>query len=581
MEVMSRYQGVNVKSSEQHRNLRFGSAKLNILGLSDTHGRLSEISKLYDNFESNINKIFPEKEKKSTGNVFAIVGDWFMNPAQKGFSFDRTRPAIFYQTIFLNKLIQSMKNKVVNLKTFFTPGNHCLEGGDKFLFDNIKKTDMTTLMSNAHLKTSKIMEGLTPEEAGKIKSFEIVKVPDSKDPGKTHNTLFLGLVVPGIDYYNPGMVKNINIIDRMNKTEIHVDESELKSTYEALNKIVKNFKASPENEKGGVVLLSHSGNRISEMIAKNVEDINVVLNAHDHENKEVLLKRDNGKETKIISLWQNSKKLEAIHMDYSDDGVLEKIESEAFYTKDVEPSKNNPFKLLYKKFFANDMKPYFTVNDPKGRAKLEIDNIRYDDNDVAKIITDGVLASVNKYHKGTEVFGAASSTFRQELSTSLDRPVTNMELMNVNGGMVDSLSEVCVGKLKGKDLAIVILDNLQENLKDKNRNTILQWAGVQLDKGALSKEINEGRITKFTDTSKAKSFIKIKDEHGEYQPIDLNRDYKVAIPRKFFIRTGFEWMKSKESSFENMGRSMDDLLREHIDDSNRVITVPQDKRILT
>ena len=143
----------------------FKSAHVNILATSDNHGNVHSLPLLAETVKNNKKDIFVKPEEKSTLNVFAIAGDWFINPSKKGFL---TRPELSngdLQNIALLKTIDSVKEvvnkvakKIVPLNTLYLAGNHCLDAGDKFLVDIIKKNPMTTLVTNVNMKKSPIIK---------------------------------------------------------------------------------------------------------------------------------------------------------------------------------------------------------------------------------------------------------------------------------------------------------------------------------------------------------------------------------------------------------------------------------------
>ena len=140
-------------------NLSFGQANINIAALSDTHGQIDKCAAIQDTYEKNKNQIHPDGKNPSNKNVLAVVGDWFMNPTRKGYlSFKETIGDM--QGKFLGDMIDRMKSGLGNLTTLYTPGNHCLEGGDSFLFDKTKKCDMTTVMTNVNVENSKSITSL-------------------------------------------------------------------------------------------------------------------------------------------------------------------------------------------------------------------------------------------------------------------------------------------------------------------------------------------------------------------------------------------------------------------------------------
>ena len=104
----------------------------------------------------------------STLNVFALVGDWFINPSKRGFLTHPEKSNGELQNDALLETIKSVKgtlNKTVakitgketssdQLEVLYQLGNHCLDGGDGFALDFMKKNPMKSLITNVNLEKS-------------------------------------------------------------------------------------------------------------------------------------------------------------------------------------------------------------------------------------------------------------------------------------------------------------------------------------------------------------------------------------------------------------------------------------------
>ena len=78
----------NRYSSESQKDVTFGKGRFQILAISDLHGGLRSLAKTMKTIENNSDKIYSNSDEKSTFNLFAISGDWFINQAQKGYITD-------------------------------------------------------------------------------------------------------------------------------------------------------------------------------------------------------------------------------------------------------------------------------------------------------------------------------------------------------------------------------------------------------------------------------------------------------------------------------------------------------------
>ena len=63
----------------------FKAAQVNIVAMSDNHGNVQNLPQLVGTIDKNKGDIFKKADEKSTLNMFAIAGDFFMNPHKKGY----------------------------------------------------------------------------------------------------------------------------------------------------------------------------------------------------------------------------------------------------------------------------------------------------------------------------------------------------------------------------------------------------------------------------------------------------------------------------------------------------------------
>ncbi|MDD3150180.1 MAG: 5'-nucleotidase C-terminal domain-containing protein, partial [Candidatus Gastranaerophilales bacterium] len=540
---------------------------------------------------SNRDEMFPNSNKKNTLNVFDVAGDFFINPTKTGLRTPQAentgRTYVLFLNIFtdsIRKLLDRNSNSEIigrnsNFEAIYTPGNHCFDGGDGWLLDTMKRMRMTTVLTNADFKKSPLIkkhknESRNAEMKERIKQYKILEVADDKNPNLKNKILVLGVTIPGVDYYTPGLVQDLHIIDRCNKKDVKIEEKDLKNTFKILDKTIKKFK--DEYPDGAVVLNSHTGMRLSKMIAEKVPDINVILNGHDHVDVEEKVNN-----THIVSLSSDNKLVAAIKLHFDDDGKLDNLDGEKiakkFYSKDTKPQKNNHIQKFLKNLFEEDQKPLIKINDPNGEvSKLEVveEEIRTENSLLANYVTDSVLSSIKKNNPDVQAFGLLSSAFRD--GSTLKEDSTNMDLINLMDGSIVALSEVYIGEVSGKNLAGLITENVVDNLKS-SRNTILQWSGIKIDKNAFKKASESDN---FDDINQS---ILIKKD-GKYEPIDYSDTYKIALPLKYLIKDSIKYPPKIKKSFEKTNKSVDDYFIKHLEKNNFVINIDdnvREKRIIT
>lgn len=566
---------------KKNNQVNFGKAQVNVFATSDNHGKFESLPDMLDTVSNHRSEVFPTNDildierPESVKNIGVFNGDWFMDPAKGGYLTHPEKKAGDFQLKFLNKFVEQIKIPLSNFEAFNSVGNHCLDGGDKFYLGLVARqnNNFTTVLSNANLDNSPAIVHLPPLEKSKIQKARVLEIPDDKNSNLTHKALILGVTVVGVDFYNPGIVKGIDVIDRTQKKDSKIHSRDLHKTYDELNMVVQDFKKA--NPKGAVIIMSHTGEKISRFLAENVNDIDIIYNGHDHKDTQTVIDHSDGKQTHILSLGDDNKFFNATHLSFDDDGNFT-VKYKNIKTEKYSESHNNAIGRLIRESFAQDQKPYFEIEGEDG--DLSQKNIRKDNNQLANLVTDGIMSSIRKYDPDVQVFGLASSAFRQDLNIG-KKGNNNLVLRNLLSGQTDDLSVVHVASVKGSDLVSMVVENIEDHKKDMERNTIVQWSGVQINKTGIIDTIEAGQAKQ---PENLVPYINIKNQDGEYEPINPEQTYKTAIPNYFFKRPKLPTAQKLEGDFVSMNKTLDELFREHLKDNKLKVALPDsdDKRII-
>jgi len=557
------------------RQPAFGNAQLNIMATSDNHGKIDRLPDMLDTLIDNKDEVFPKAEalnlqtKDSVKNIGVFNGDWFMNPLGGHYLTFHNKRAGDFQLLFLRKFIEQVKKPLKqNFEGIISVGNHCLDGGDRYFLSLATKPDnnFTTVLSNANFENSPAINDLSERRREKIKQKVILEIPDDKNKDMKHKVMLLGVTIMGVDFYNPEIVDDIDFIDRTDKKDAKINSEDITKTYEHLNKTVQEFKKV--NPKGVVVLMAHTGNKISKYLAYNVKDVDLVLNGHDHKDVQEEYETPFGTKIPILSLGDDSKFFDSIHLKFDDEGNS-KIDYKKIDTKESSYSKYNTLGRLMGHYFSRDKAPYFFIDGEKG-TNLSQKGVRGENNLLANFVTDGIVEGIRKHDPEVELFCVASSAFRQDLKVG-EKGNSNIELQNLLSGQTDALSKIYTAKLSGKNIISMVKENLEDHKKNPSRNTILQWSGLKINKEEIFKLIDNGEAD---DPEKMKKFIKVKNRHDEYDNINTERRYKIAIPNYFFKRPKLPTAMKLEDSFTALNKNMDELFREYLKDNNFAIKAP-------
>lgn len=533
----------------------FKAAQLNILATSDNHGNFLTWPLLAQTVENNKKDIFQKAEEDSTLNLLAINGDWFINPSKNGFLTDPDANSGKLQFSILNQFIDFVRKqagKDAKFDTVYTMGNHDLDAGDSFMYNVMRKAKMNTLITNVDVENSPGIQKVL-NKTDKVTKSKVYSIPDDKNPYLEHKVLLLGVTIPSMKFYNPGLLKDMRFFDDCNKKDANLKEEDLLNTFNAVKEEVEKFKE--ENPKGAVIVMSHTGAPISKMIKKHVPEIDVILNGHDHKNLTSLIGSTN-----IDSLGKDNEIIKAFSLKFDDDGDLEK-EVNTYVSKATSTEKldKNPINTHMRELLAEDLKPLVSVTDISGsEAELPYNEleVRSKNSYLANYLTSAVKRSVRKLTGENDVIvGIQSSIIRGGLKNDSN----NLAIMKIFDGVSEDLSNVKIGALSGEELVGLITENVKSNLKNPKRNTLIQWSDIKINRTLIS-DIVEGKSKKdFSDAIQVRNNIT-----NEFEPINLNKKYKIAIGEKFLVKDDIEWPGRIRDRFVSLDRTYDKLLRSYI-----------------
>ena len=575
---------------ETFDNLTFRAGYLNILATADNHGKIMELPKVIKNIENNAENIFPKAENKSTLNLLSIVGDWFINPSKKGFVTNSELSNGDVQKWALIKYIDGIKeilqkkisnltgNLDYNFSTVYAMGNHCLDAGTNFILDVMKTCPMKSLITNVNLeKSSKIAEA--SKYYPNITKSVIYEIPDDKNPNLKHKVMVIGITIPSMDYYNPGLCEGLEFYDNSNQKDTALNEEKLHGTINAVKEQVEEFKKY--NPKGAVILMSHMGENLAEMIIKNVPQIDHVLNGHDHKTTQKTI----GK-TIISSLGKDNEIIKSLSCQFDDDGnfLTSSITQYDINRTVLDGLEEQQFQKDLKEKFKKDMVPLVKIKDktisPSNGINKNIrlsygDEIRYQNSYLMNFLTSSIKEELNKtIDSNIYAVGIQSSIIRCGLENKAD----NLALMKIFDGVSKELSGLETGYITGKNLSGMIIENVLENLINPTRNTLIHWSDIQVDK-TLIKSIAEGKSK--SDYHEA---VKVRNPlTQDFEPIDLNHNYKIAIGKKFLLKNSLEYPPKVRVNFEEIGVTYEEIFRKYLNENNYIVNItetPKEKRII-
>lgn len=570
-------------------NNAFKAGYLNILATADNHGKIIELPKVIKSIENNSGSIFPRAGNRSTLNLFSIVGDWFINPSKKGFitNPDLTNGELqkwaLLKTIdnikaIVQKQAQNINNSLkFNFSTVYAMGNHCLDAGTDFILNVMKTTPMKSLITNVDLaKSDKVVKAANKSQ--NIVKSVVYKIPDDKRADLAHKVMVLGVTIPSMGYYNPGLCEGLEFYDNSDQKDTALSEEKMQGTINAIREQVETFKK--ENPKGAVILMSHMGENLAEIIVKNVPEIDHILNGHDHKTTQKTV----GK-TIISSLGKDNEIIKSINCRFDDDGnfLTPAINQYDINRTLLDGIDELPFKIALMDKFAKDTTPLIKMSDSTRKQnvqdeKLKLaygDEIRYQNSYLMNFLTSAVKEQIVKdVDPDVYAVGLQSSIVRCGIENGSD----NLTVMKIFDGVSKELSGLESGYVSGEDLVGLIVENVLDNLVNPSRNTIIHWSDIQVDR-QLIKAINDGN----SDSTYYEAIRVRNPKMQEFELIDLSKDYKIAIGSKFLLKNSIKYPPKIRGNFSKIHVTYDEMFRKYLENHNYEINITRntkEKRIL-
>lgn len=546
------------------QSANFKGANISINSFSDTHGNLEKLDRFYENIETNRDELFFEN-KRGNKNILLTAGDWFISGATTGYRSDENANSNDFQFIFFNKFLEKMK-ELGNNAAYFIAGNHETDGGEFEFAKILDKINAKTIISNLDFNNSPTLQKQIDE--GKVVKQEIVEIEDDKNPEITHKMLLLGISPINMSYYRKDM-QGVNFINNPFKAEKLTTEKDYKETFDQTVKLIKQFKK--QNPKGLVVVSCHTGMNFAQNLAQKMgsKNINAIFNAHEHKDSDSIVNGVN-----IIELSQNFEKYANIKFSIDDNGNLKDVAQPTIRRPFKEPWRTGFFKKFYAKIFAKDLAKEYLIETDKPEVKTLSDkNVRIENSYLANFIMDAILDEIQKTNPEVDIFGMNASSIRSSLDTKDTGGTNNMQMLNVLSGIVHKDAELYKNKVTGEVLMELILDNLLFNEPRNERKPLIHYSGLIINRDTI--------LQKYHDGESFEGLCKYIFVEKYNKPLNLEKTYTIANPRKFFMKSKNPLIKDELfNNAENMHLNARDLFVQHINENKDNLKAKCNERII-
>ncbi|MBQ9246337.1 metallophosphoesterase [bacterium] len=546
-----------MKISNINSQYNFKGATININALADTHGHIEYADAAYQTL---MKEDAFEKERRGTANYLITGGDWFMSGDKKGYKSAPDKPLVDFQTDMYNKFVGTIKKNFPKLKALFIPGNHEFDGGMETFKSTVDKIDSTVIMSNIETETSSALEKEITD--GHIVKSTIDFVQDDKKNDVYYPVLNIGISPVNMRYYKSD-ISGIDFINNIPLAQKKVHPSQYSSTTSKIHDMVKDFRNKYDN--GIVVLTSHTGVDFAQTIAQQ-GGIDIIFNAHEHKNE---VENVNG--VPIINLSQNFAKVVNTKININDDGKISDIKCKDLYPKKECFKTESEIGKFYEDLFKEDSKKIYTIkcSDPN-ITEFGTEGIRKGPSLLANFVTDILLEEAKEHDPNIDIFALNASAIRGGFNVGGNEPnTTNVQVLNCLDGITSSHGEIFVTDVTGEELAMMLTDNFLFNMIDREKNPMIHYSGIAVDRTGLLAAYHNG--SDFKDLCKYIS--------STYTGFDINpeKKYRIANPLKYFEKAQIEQIKEMKSKSQSLHCEIHELFNDYFKKHNVITYTPEER----
>lgn len=201
------------------------------------------------------------------------------------------------------------------------------------------------------------------------------------------------------------------------------------------------------------------------------------------------------------------------------------------------------------------MVPVYSITSD-GIAALSTDNIRNKNNHLANFVLDSIREEIREYDPTVQIFALNASAIRSGFKISKDSPKTSpIEIANCMTGINHKVANVVVNDVSGRELAYMVLDNFLFNRVDTEKNPLVHYSGLKIDKTGFMAAYDRGIIG-----DELCRYITLTDTD---ETIDPNKKYRIANVEKYFNKAADDKIKKMYESSEHLGINIHDLFKSH------------------
>ena len=143
-------------------------------------------------------------------------------------------------------------------------------------------------------------------------------------------------------------------------------------------------------------------------------------------------------------------------------------------------------------------------------------------------------------------------------------------MFNVLSGIKEEDGQIMTTEINGKELAYLIMDNVTFNKEEPNKNPLIHYSGLIVDKTQILEAVEKGEPLE--------NYLKFIIDIRTGEPIKADKTYKIANVEKYFNKSENWYIKSLKEKSEFFGTTVQELFKAHFVKSNGVLYAKCDIR---
>lgn len=149
--------------------------------------------------------------------------------------------------------------------------------------------------------------------------------------------------------------------------------------------------------------------------------------------------------------------------------------------------------------------------------------------------------------------------------------ISQFDVLNVLSGIKEEDGQIMLTEVTGEELAYLVVDNILFNQKNPNRNPLIQYSGLTIDRTKILEALSRGESLK--------NITRYITDENTGNAINESKMYTIANVEKYFDKSDNPQIRELKEHSEYFGMTVQEALKNHFISTDEPLYAKFDTRI--